>query len=265
MQTTEARPAIPTGTPAPRLSGYCQGDDTHALCNGGVLDAVPRLLRDGNGKLLVHHVTRTVVCPCGCHADRPRACLRCRYRETRIGEVDATRLTCLDREACADRCADRQARNPLHLQLVEVIRDGEVERIRSRLEAATRRERNIVPKVETTTPDAPAPTEAKPARIPKPKTGACHHCGATTKGGLFVAGHDAKLKGELQKAAYDPDGRKADRVTAAAEMLARSWNRKPLPEDIAAEAQAQVDRTGREKLIAVSADRRKDRHAQPAA
>lgn len=48
------------------------------------------------------------------------------------------------------------------------------------------------------------------------KTGKCEHCGAPT-GGRFAVGHDAKLKGELLKAARDGD------AEAAAEMVYRTW------------------------------------------
>jgi hypothetical protein len=58
---------------------------------------------------------------------------------------------------------------------------------------------------------------AKPrARGPRqPGAGACEHCGEPTKGGRFVPGHDAKLKGELLR-----EGTPG----AEAERILRGWS-----------------------------------------
>lgn len=63
----------------------------------------------------------------------------------------------------------------------------------------------------------------KRARAKRPIEGRCQHCGEPTKGGLFAAGHDAKLKGELIRAGLEGDHE------AVAEMMARgpAWFKKP--------------------------------------
>lgn len=42
-------------------------------------------------------------------------------------------------------------------------------------------------------------------------------CGGMTRGGKFLPGHDARLKGRLKKAAADGDGK------AKAELRSRGW------------------------------------------
>lgn len=48
--------------------------------------------------------------------------------------------------------------------------------------------------------------------------GHCHHCGEATKGGRFIPGHDAKLKGDLIREAT---------TEAEAERIIRRWTHEP--------------------------------------
>jgi hypothetical protein len=63
---------------------------------------------------------------------------------------------------------------------------------------------------------APPPSQRAPrtriARATGP--GRCEHCGGETKGGRFIPGHDAKLKGDLVREATEE---------ATAERIARGW------------------------------------------
>lgn len=74
----------------------------------------------------------------------------------------------------------------------------------------------------------------------KPTSGRCEHCGDPTKGGRFVAGHDAKLKGLLKKQA------ELGQLDAIVELLARDWPTGSLKVDLdtMAEATAKLDRVG---------------------
>lgn len=70
----------------------------------------------------------------------------------------------------------------------------------------------------------------------RPSSGACEHCGLPTKGGRFTPGHDAKLKGDLGRAAQDTDPKV--RIPALAESALRAadsskWAIEPLDEDAA--------------------------------
>lgn len=256
-------PAVaPPKLPEPRLMGFCS-QKRHELCGGAVEAASPPVVKqkvDGRERD-VRLDTTTVACSCACHAGQAPQCIRCRYRNIdRPGEVALDTRRCLDVEACLDRCNRRQANNPTHVLLVQVIRDAEVTRAAER--ARTRPRRGTMTEAQA---QAETATETAPRapRTPRVKEGTCGHCGAQTKGGKFVAGHDAKLKGELQKIAEDTDKRKPERVAAGAEIAARGWDaRKGLPDDIAADATALLDKHGAEKVIAGANERRKDRHAQ---
>lgn len=80
----------------------------------------------------------------------------------------------------------------------------------------------------------------------RPAVGACEHCGEPTKGGRFVPGHDAKLKGDLGREAQSTDP--AIRIPALVEARLRSmdsskWYIEPADED-AAEVDALVLKDG---------------------
>jgi hypothetical protein len=70
----------------------------------------------------------------------------------------------------------------------------------------------------------------------RPTSGRCEHCGEPTKGGRFVPGHDAKLKGDLGREAQSNDP--AIRIPALVESRLRSmdsqkWYIEPADEDAA--------------------------------
>lgn len=216
-----AKPEKKTG-PVQVLFGACRGDDEHhRRCRGA--------LRQGADRL--------VLCSCPNHQGEDARCTDCGEQSP---VVDLATRRCTDPEGCRDRVETKQRANPLHTMLQEVQQVAQASKA-------------------TKTP-AKAMTARKRTAEPRPKTGRCQHCGETTKGGLFVAGHDAKLKSALAKIAYG-DGRKADRVAAAAEMIARGWARKPLPEELLLEATAMVDKA---KSPAEFADRMSARRMPPA-
>ena len=73
------------------------------------------------------------------------------------------------------------------------------------------------------------PVKIKSRGPAKPTEGKCEHCGEPTKGGRFVAGHDAKLKGDLLRAAQQGD------IEAYTEMLQRGWSKDGHRKTVAAE------------------------------
>lgn len=68
----------------------------------------------------------------------------------------------------------------------------------------------------------------------RPTSGLCEHCGEPTKGGKFVAGHDAKLKGDLIRAGAEGD------VDAVVEAMFRNWYKPGRYPDLETEAFAVV-------------------------
>jgi hypothetical protein len=81
---------------------------------------------------------------------------------------------------------------------------------------------------------ATAPAPARP-RKPKAAPQRCHDgCGGMTKGGRFLAGHDAKLKSRL---------RATSTALNYAELIARGWA-KDLTSEQTAKGQAEIDQTG---------------------
>lgn len=122
---------------------------------------------------------------------------RCWICKGATDDLDPFRRNCVDVEACAERS---------HARLTD---DPRFERYRQYHEVA---------KIE----QGLAPKERKPT-ADRPTSGRCEHCGEPTKGGKFVVGHDAKLKGILLK-----DGLEGSHE-AVAELMARgpAWFKKP--------------------------------------
>lgn len=211
MAKTPGSAATKAKPPTRILFGRCRGEDAnHDQCRGAI--------RQGQGAI--------ILCSCPNHDGESPKCIDC----SATGMVDSDARTCNDIEGCIERRAAKQRANPLHQQLMEV------QAVAQAAKTAKSAARKANPAGEN--------GQAQPiTRAPRPKSGRCQHCGGATKGGLFVAGHDANLKGDLQRRMLDLQGtRKADRVAAAAELIARGWLRKPVPDDIAADAQAMVDR-----------------------
>jgi hypothetical protein len=138
---------------------------------------------------------RFQVCECSCHSNgNPPRCLNCLATDTEL-TTDTGR--CVDSEGCSERLAVYLNEHPTMAKL-------RLANERARAEAGT--------------PERQAEKAAKrEQRAAAPKVGRCEHCGEPTKGGRFVAGHDAKLKGELKRAAEAGD------LDAGAELVLRNW------------------------------------------
>ena len=132
-------------------------------------------------------------CSCTCHVGH-NSCTRCKGKGV---ELDPRTLQCADADACEQRY---QAMLDAHPR--------------------TRRYREWGDAIDAAHAEAKAEESKRPAG--KPKVGACHHCGAETKGGMFLPGHDAKLKGILMRRGQDVGG-----GWAVAELHARGWFPKP--------------------------------------
>lgn len=135
--------------------------------------------------------TRCKGCACSCHDDwnLPR-CTEC-LEVLPAADVAIPTARCSDRPACAFR--------------VEKLL---IERAPDYVRASRKQVKTQTVKRYTAVAD-------------RTRTGQCHHCGAPTKGGQFAPGHDAKLKGDLNRevAEGSQEGRKA----AAVEMALRNW------------------------------------------
>lgn len=192
----------------PILSGHCQvaervgrgvtssnksEPELHAICKGAV--------SNGAGT--------TWLCSCGCH-DR-LVCHLCSHDHgTELEAYDSSRRICSDPEGCRDNQAARTERsrrtNPLFIQLEQL-----------RAERAAR----ATESTSEGTEDQPGPVAgvrgAKPRKAaPEPQR--CHcGCAGMTKGGMFVPGHDMRLKSRLW------DEANAGSVEAGAEIVARGW------------------------------------------
>lgn len=151
---------------------------------------------DGKGNLqtrdldLVHEV-----CSCPCHERQPLQCLECGSENSELDDLGQ----CVDRQGCHDMAILRRDNHPKWQQYAKI------RQVAAEAEAQARAERG----------DPDRPSKPKRERGPaRPTSGTCHHCGAPTKGGKFVAGHDAKLKGELVREGT---------IDAAIETLCRDW------------------------------------------
>lgn len=121
---------------------------------------------------------------------------------------------CVDQDGCEERRASRRTGKVWDdlRAAKEAAREAKEEK------AMADRARRATQRTEGEGKVSEGPRKAKAA---DPLGGRCNHCGAATKGGRFVAGHDAKLKGELMRAAVDGD------ANAILEMLFRGWLKRP--------------------------------------
>lgn len=126
------------------------------------------------------------ICPCGC---QPLRCIRCHSTE----DVDPNRWRCRSQEDCDITQAKRLASNPVIIMIREIEAKSE-KRVAAEREARPVR----------STPD-----------VPRPAGGRCEcGCGAATKS-RFAMGHDARLRGQLQRAYAAGD------MDAGLELMAR--------------------------------------------
>jgi hypothetical protein len=157
---------------------------------------------------------RLTVCISDWHERHP-ACYVCK---TEDAELHTTHPQCVDVEACAERAKIRQDAHPgwdRYRQYHEAAKAAETETPRERRPSATR-----------------------------PTSGRCEHCGEPTKGGRFVAGHDAKLKGDLIRAGGAGD------VEAVVEAMFRSWYKQGRYPELEAEAFAIVQANNTDEWLA---------------
>lgn len=132
------------------------------------------------------------ICECECHEPDGR-CRACKTDDLPDGSV-----LCWDEVGCKRRQHEQLQNHPKYQQLQKCreqakIAQGEVREIR--------RER----------------------AEPRPTTGRCEHCGEPTKGGRFVPGHDAKLKGILLGLATAENTPLDQAEDAVVELMMRDW------------------------------------------
>lgn len=166
------------------------------FCANGLHGSCPGAIRNGKKQL--------VLCYC-CRLD-PR-CLDCGYDR----DVDSKAWVCLFPAECQGRIQRRLENSPLWNQLQQCRVDSVVRGRAIRETAARLREQ-----VGQEPDEFDRPLERKP-RTPRSTVGACECCGAATKGGKFLPGHDARLKSRLRSAAKSGDG------DAKTELERRGW------------------------------------------
>lgn len=225
-ETVTAKPkSLPTVqipiAPAKHASGFCAPgapETSHNHCRGA--------FRNGSSAKI-----KILTCPCPHHEGQPLICLDC-GTPGQPGEIHETTRVCLDRAECE---AQRQAK---------VEADPMIRQIRQAQEhAAERREEAGIPT---------KPVRVRAATPERPTTGTCHCCGEATKGGLFVAGHDARLKGVLKKAAATGDAWAWAEATARANTKSEAWR----PKGESPEGAALLAEHGDEGTIALAVQRR---------
>lgn len=240
---------------AARSDGQSLGGDKsgwHTRCKVAIRSTKPIK----SGGVTVATRPQLLVCTCSCHvgpnqsSPTPR-CLECGNQDE--GEVDPTLWSCFDQMACTLKAEAKRASDPMVQMIRAAKQDGE----RARAETRARKVRDA----ERRNPmsDAPGGSAAvRERKPPKPKVGVCAHCGEATRGGTFVAGHDAKLKGILQRIAIDQGASSDARVDAIAEQLARGWHKGSWPDKLVTslrgtgdsdEAKAQSLKEQREHVI----------------
>lgn len=214
---------------------------------GSCLDAklIKRSKRPTNGTLeQVHHRCKghTVSprgdygpCGCACHQNgNPPRCLNCGAADTELSiNPGPWAGRCIDVEGCNERLQIKLANDPNWQKWKET------ERIAAERNAANRQ--------------AQAENSERAERPTRPTSGRCEHCGAPTKGGKFVAGHDAKLKGLLMREANGTpdDGWTNHPADAALELILRGWPTKSCADEgLMRQAQARYDSTTGVELAA---------------
>lgn len=246
--TIEAPAAEPKAKPKPKpaivdtITGFCRytptDDAMHLHCKGS----------GSNG------AGSTWFCQCDCHVEHP-TCRDCGSRDVEV----TLEGTCVDVDGCQTTQTIRRAENPVHRQLLAILADAEAREAEAALRRKAEREAARAREAAQAEREGrPVPPAARPARTPKaaPTPQRCHcGCAGMTKGGKFVAGHDARLKGMLVRAARQtkPESgsaaTKAQAIRAMAELIARDWPRKGVDAKITQQADALVDQYGPDTLI----------------
>lgn len=132
---------------------------------------------------------------------------------------------------CGDICAWRAAGNPPHVDPDPWDVDPKWMEQSAVMDAASKQARaeKAAERAARRTDEDGNPVEIKSRGPARPTSGKCEHCGEPTRGGRFVAGHDAKLKGDLLRAAQQGD------IEAYTEMLQRGWSKDGHRKTVAAE------------------------------
>lgn len=235
----------PRPTTIDHTSQFCKSPDPkmHLHCRGSGANGSGRA-QDGQPYLWF--------CPCDCHVEQP-TCRDCGQR----GQPVTLDGTCIDVDGCATTRMVRRSSNPVHVQLNQIL--GDVERREAEDKARKAADRAAQREREAAQAQAEGrPVVVRPARTPKapPKPQRCHcGCAGMTKGGKFVAGHDAKLKGMLVRAARQtpPESgkpaTKAQATNAMAELIARDWPRKGVNTEITCKADDLFNQYGPDAII----------------
>lgn len=181
------------------ISGFC-GTGDHGSCPSAV-----------------RHMDGTKVAECACRCQHRQRCLEC-------GNTNPAELTgwaCTNPSDCRDAIAARSAANPLRKELETVRMLGGEARRRALHERTVARIRADVAACgiddeigHDVASDLNRPRRPrKPRQAARPTSGTCIcGCEGTTKGGRFLPGHDAKLKGTLKRAASAGDASAVQRL-----------------------------------------------------
>ena len=162
-------------------------EEWHGLCRGAHVDQRGRTTR----------------CTCECHAENQH-CIKCGV-EGAEGETLDGSFQCLDTGACLER---------YKLALETDPKFDRYRRFRGYQESAAQARAETAEEERRAIEAGEKPPKQRPGKRPRP----CEHgCGEMTKGGLFVMGHDAKLKGILMRAGEAGD------IESILELSLRSW------------------------------------------
>ena len=193
----KAKPYVPTTTRT-RLFSDCQiATNMEAGLVGSKTRPDPADWRRACVIAAVSRFGDVRICSDEFHDEYPM-CRVCRLEVDDIDDLTAD-YRCVNEVACIDRKEAARLADPKVQMWAEIQEAAAITKAEENGQRAERQERT--PKVR---PDLILDCR-------------CEHCGEPTKGGKFVAGHDAKLKGLLLAAAKELD------VDAYAEMVARSW------------------------------------------
>lgn len=187
----------------PSYCGFCN-DGNHAKCSISIKydDSTAKHLKYPNGVVWT--------CPCTegpCKTRSRRRCAAC--GNTNEDEVSRLTFECDDIEACQAVVSKRRESSPLLAELREIYRRADMAKVQEKEEKATKR------------------------AAAKPKTGSCVCCGAQTKGGSFLPGHDARFVSQQVGTVVDAKFSKASESAArknlkdanASEKLVAKFNK----------------------------------------
>lgn len=209
LEASSASPVVVVPvTPSPKVRRKRTKKWKCGFCSSGAHRSCPGAVENGQRGLLL----------CACtNPDclRPPRCLVCNLTEP--DEVDQRRWRCLDRSACAVRVELRKQNNYLW-QKLQACRVSGVNARRARRELAERLKAEIGDEMDEF--ERPLEEDQNRRRTQKrtasPRPCDCG-CSGVTRGGLFLPGHDAKLKSSLHKDTAAGD------ESARAELERRGW------------------------------------------